>query len=135
LSATYGVDDNTLPGWSIAAYALALPPIAPPLYNGDGKLNWGTTGEFINPIARLKEVYNSKIRSLTSSGVLSYELFKGLKVKASVGYNEVQNNALSKRGQDFSDPTTWQARGRFLRLTRNLNLAYQYLECRASDRI
>jgi hypothetical protein len=123
LSATYGVDDNTLPGWSIAAYALALPPIAPPLYNGDGKLNWGTTGEFINPIARLKEVYNSKIRSLTSSGVLSYELFKGLKVKASVGYNEVQNNALSKRGQDFSDPTTWQARGRFLRLTRNLNLA------------
>lgn len=121
-SVNYGFDNNRLPGWSIAAYALTLPPIAPPLYDSTGKLNWGPNGTFQNPIARLKEISDANTRSLVSSAAFSYKLFNGFKVKATLGYNQVQTDAVSKRPQDFFDPTEWLTRGKFLRSSRHMKL-------------
>lgn len=122
LSVTYGHDNNTLPGWSIASYALITAPIAPSLYDSTGKINWGPGSTFLNPIARLQEKYNGNIKSLVTSGVFSYMLLPGLKLKAALGYNQVQNNAVSKRGQDFYDPIEWLSRGKFLRSSKHLDV-------------
>ena len=121
-SVTYGHDNNRLPGWSIAAYALTLPPIAPSLYDSAGKLNWGPASSFQNPIARLQEKYSGNIKSLVTSAIFSYEVIQGLKIKASIGYNQVQNDATSKRGQDFYAPSEWLTRGKFLRISKNMNI-------------
>ncbi|SEW15002.1 TonB-linked outer membrane protein, SusC/RagA family [Chitinophaga arvensicola] len=123
LGVTYGMDNNRLPGWSIASFTLSLPPIAPPLYDSLGKLNWGPSdASYQNPIARLKEIYNGKLSSLVSNATISYELVKGLRLKTNLGYNVVQNTTSSRRGQDFFNPTEWLARGQYLRQTMDMNL-------------
>lgn len=121
-SVNFGQDNNKLPGWSIAAYALTLPPVAPALYDSTGKLNWGPGSTFQNPMARLKEIYDGKIRSMVSSAMVSYKVFKGFKAKASLGYNQVQNDAISKRPQEFFDPIEWLTRGKFLRSSNTLKV-------------
>lgn len=121
-SVNYGADNNKLPGWSIAAFALTLPPIAPPLYDSAGKLNWGPNSTFLNPIARLKELSDANTRSFVSSANFSYRLFKGFKVKATLGYNQVQTDAVSKRPQDFFDPTEWLTKGKYLRSSKHMKL-------------
>lgn len=120
---TYGVDNNKLPGWTIASFALTLPPIAPPLYDSAGKLNWGPAdAAYQNPLGRLQEIYNGKLSSLISNATLSYELVKGLRLKTNLGYNVVQNTTSSRRGQDFFNPSEWVSRGQYLRQTMNMNL-------------
>jgi TonB-linked SusC/RagA family outer membrane protein len=123
LGITYGVDNNRLPGWSIASFTLSLPPIAPPLYDSVGKLNWGpATAPYQNPLGRLKEIYNGKLSSLVSNAMISYELLRGLRLKTNLGYNVVQNTTSSRRGQDFFNPTEWLFRGPYLRQTMDMNL-------------
>jgi TonB-linked SusC/RagA family outer membrane protein len=120
---TYGMDNNTLPGWSIASFTLSLPPIAPPVYDTAGKLYWGPSDAgYQNPLGRLQERYSGKLSSLVTGSVISYELLKGLRIKANLGYNVVQNTSSSKRGQDFFNPSEWVARGQYLRLTYDMNM-------------
>ncbi|ATL48068.1 hypothetical protein COR50_13335 [Chitinophaga caeni] len=124
LGVTYGIDNNRLPGWSIASFALTLPPIAPPLYDSTGKLYWGPTdGAYQNPLGRLQEIYDGKLSSLVSNAVLSYQIIDGLHIRANLGYNVVQNRSSSKRGQYFFNPAEWVSRGQYLRQTIDMNLS------------
>lgn len=123
MGVTYGVDNNKLPGWTIASFALTLPPIAPPLYDSTGKLYWGpSNASYQNPLGRLQEIYNGKLSSLVSNVMLSYELLKGLRLKTNLGYNVVQNVTSSRRGQYFFNPSEWVSRGQYLRQTIDMNL-------------
>jgi TonB-linked SusC/RagA family outer membrane protein len=86
-SGNYSHDANTLPGLDISSF-LSLPPNAPDLLTPDGKLNWWnpTAG---NPYASLMQRYNALTRNIMLNGNLSYEPFKGLVIRANIGYSDV----------------------------------------------
>jgi TonB-linked SusC/RagA family outer membrane protein len=62
-----------------------LPPDAPPLHNADGTLNWAD-GSWSNPLALTLQKYILHINNLVGNSVLSYEILRGLDLKASLGY-------------------------------------------------
>ncbi|WP_335965398.1 SusC/RagA family TonB-linked outer membrane protein [Galbibacter sp. PAP.153] len=89
LTTSYTVQDNKLPGLSFVSNIYELAPNAPALYDDDGSLNWEDSS-WTNPLSDLETYYNSHSYDLISNLVLSYELFPGLTVKSSFGYNHMQ---------------------------------------------
>lgn len=85
ISGNYVVDKNNLPATNLVREALTLPPNAPALYNENGDLNW-ENNTFDNPLAALNAKYKSNANYLRSNTVLSYHPFKGLGLKANLGY-------------------------------------------------
>ncbi|GGB24021.1 SusC/RagA family TonB-linked outer membrane protein [Puia dinghuensis] len=97
LSGNYLVDYNQLPTVDLTASAITLPPDAPPLYNKDGSLNWMTNASgvstfYSNPVAYTYETYLNKATNLVGNALLSYQLSKGLIIRSSFGYNNMQIN-------------------------------------------
>jgi len=76
--------------------SVLLPPDAPPVYDSAGNLNfagWGVANSRtrgLYPFSNLKEPYNSMTSFLNSSLGLNYQPVKGLKLTASLGYNNAQ---------------------------------------------
>lgn len=88
LSINYGRDNNNLFNRNIATYARLLPPNAPS-YKDDGSLDWtGYNTDRPNPFSHLKTSDVSKTSNLISNTVLSYEVIKGLKLIANLGYSD-----------------------------------------------
>ena len=88
-------------------------PDAPSIYDSSGKLNWkewnaakvfGSTSA--NPFGPLLQPYTAKTSFLNSNLVLSFQLFRGLTVSTSLGYNNGQSNQLSLRPIASQDPAT-----------------------------
>jgi len=100
---SYMNDANQLPSSTnfVAAIVPALSPNAPALYNGDGSLNYALDADGLssylygnNPLATLSAININKTRSLVTHADLSYEILKGLQIKANLGYNEISSNEL-----------------------------------------
>ncbi|SKA29473.1 TonB-linked outer membrane protein, SusC/RagA family [Chitinophaga eiseniae] len=73
--------------------ATALPPNAPPIFDKQGNLNygeWQAAGVGM-PFSGLLQPNDSKSKSLYSSLVLQYKLYKGLDVRVNMGYNNLNN--------------------------------------------
>jgi TonB-linked SusC/RagA family outer membrane protein len=100
VSASYMVDNNTLPSVDYTNSALTLPANAPNLYNSDGTLNWEpfTTGSssWNNPLAELYRSYEAKISNLIASADINYKVLPSLNLKMQVGYNELLGNSFRK---------------------------------------
>lgn len=98
LSGNYLIDDNRLPNVDFTFAAVRLAPVAPPLFNADGSLNWmpGPTGTstFYNPLANLYQRYNSRTTNLISNFLLSYQLLSGLEIKCSFGYTNLSSKEI-----------------------------------------
>lgn len=88
-SGSYLIDRNKLMGEDLTYYALSLPPVAPALYDSIGQINW-EKNTWDNPIAGLQREFDSRTGTLVSNGVLSYELAKGLTIKANLGYTDIR---------------------------------------------
>ncbi|KLT63960.1 hypothetical protein AB669_19765 [Pedobacter sp. BMA] len=100
---SYMNDSNTLPSSTnfVAAIVPALSPNAPALYNADGTLNFAVDTDGLssylygnNPLASLSAININKTRNLIAHAELSYQLFKGLQLKANLGYNDLNSNEL-----------------------------------------
>lgn len=78
-------DNNKLPYEDLTASAITLPPNAPPVYDDNGDLVWSTG--FSNPYGNLLRKFQTRTTNLISNGMMSYEITKGLNVKANLGYN------------------------------------------------
>lgn len=89
-SGNYVFQKNNQAATDLSGVALTLAPNAPALYDGQGNLNW-ENGTFENPLAALNSKFLSRTNSMTANTVLSYELFSGLQLKSSFGYNEILN--------------------------------------------
>jgi TonB-dependent starch-binding outer membrane protein SusC len=63
-----------------------IAPVAPALYDSVGQLNWENS-TWQNPLSILKTIYSVNVHNLIGNGNLSYELFPGLEIKTSFGYN------------------------------------------------
>jgi TonB-linked SusC/RagA family outer membrane protein len=96
LSANFVTDKNKLPPTNLVYDAYSLAPNAPALFLENGDLNW-EAGTFTNPLAQLNGDYQSKTTTLIGNAVISYRPFKGLEVKANLGYtkNELEEDKTS----------------------------------------
>jgi TonB-dependent starch-binding outer membrane protein SusC len=97
-SGSFMADDNQLPDADLTSLITTLPPDAPSPYNPDGTLNWsfipGTTSSAwsggTNPMSYLLLHYKAVTDNLVTNGTLSYKIWKGLEIKANLGYTNTQ---------------------------------------------
>lgn len=101
LSGYYLFDNNQLPFSDLTTTAITLAPVAPALYRADGSLNWQPNSlgasSWSNPLAYAIATYQNKTSNLLSNLTMGYEVFPGLEVKSSFGYN----NLLTKEFSGF----------------------------------
>jgi len=118
-STNYSYDQNNTAGNYNLNSAFTLAPDYPNLLNPNGTLNWNYKGVDIspNPLAYLKEPYSFMNYNLISHLQLNYEVFPGLSLRSSFGYNSFNSN------QNTQDPSTAQdpALGRLGSATFNTN--------------
>jgi TonB-linked SusC/RagA family outer membrane protein len=91
--------------------AIALPPNAPPIFDGQGNLNFAGWAPLDNyfPFGSYLQPYSSKTNFLNSSLVLSYALTKGLTFRTNLGYNNIttlQSRFYTIAAQDPKNQTT-----------------------------
>jgi len=86
--------------------AITLPPDAPAIFDNKGNLNFSgwapLNGNY--PFGSLLQPYTAKSNLLNSNLVLSYEMTKGLILKTSLGYNNIQSNQTSLTPITSQDP-------------------------------
>lgn len=96
LTGSYSYNDLKLNNYDLTADAMTLAPNAPNLYNADGTLNWAQLANgdatWTNPLAYLNQEFSNKTKTLVSNANISYRLLKGLDVKSSFGYSDIQSN-------------------------------------------
>ncbi|WP_158622416.1 SusC/RagA family TonB-linked outer membrane protein [Pedobacter sp. KBW06] len=115
-AATYGAEENKVPGFDLVPEALSLAPVAPELYNGQGKLNWDNNRLlWLNPLARFEATYGSETNTFTSNATFSYQLPKGITLKTLLGYNNNTYHALSLIPSTFYNPAQEASLGNFYR--------------------
>jgi TonB-linked SusC/RagA family outer membrane protein len=105
-SGSYLSDDNTFSDASFVSDALTLPPDAPPVHTSTGELNWaGST--WTNPYGALQQRFHAKTDNLTANGALSYDVVKGLQIRTTLGYNNVQFNSTDPVPESSYDPALY----------------------------
>ncbi|GHC64951.1 SusC/RagA family TonB-linked outer membrane protein [Ulvibacter litoralis] len=85
----YVADNNNQPTTNLTREAMTLVPNAPALYDSEGNLNW-ENGTFNNPLAALEGEYISNTNTILANSIVSYTPYKGLEVKANLGYTKFQ---------------------------------------------
>ena len=106
-SGSYLVDNNTFSDSYLVSDALTLAPDAPPVYSSPGQLNWANS-TWTNPFAALTQKFHQKTDNVTANGALSYDILKGLQVRTTLGYNNVQLNSTDAIPQASVDPALYQ---------------------------
>ena len=95
LGATYLIDNNDLPSTDYTAQAMTLAPNSPKLFMDNGELNWAQLPDgrstWSNPLARSYAPYEMNNNNLITNALLSYEVFPGLILKTTGGYNITQS--------------------------------------------
>jgi TonB-dependent starch-binding outer membrane protein SusC len=98
-SGSFMADDNTLPSSDLTGQIQYLPPNAPPnSFNSDGTVNWAflpgtqssTWPNGSPPLAYLLQPFKAITDNLVSNAVLSYSFMKGLELKTTFGYTNMQ---------------------------------------------
>jgi TonB-linked SusC/RagA family outer membrane protein len=120
-SGVYSVDNNRLGGFNFTQMAMQLPPNAPAMYNPDGTLNWEPNQQGVstwpsqngNPAATLNSKFNLKTFNLITNAGFSYDILKGLQLKTSLGFNNLQMNQFSALPFSTTDPSTWATGQRY----------------------
>lgn len=87
LTAIYSRLRNNLFGRDLTVDALRLPPVAPAIYDENGKLNWENS-TWINPLGYQQQEYWSTSGNLNSNLTLGYKILPDLSFKVSAGYTE-----------------------------------------------
>ena len=90
LTANYMLDDRNLPNGDFTAVSNYAPD-APPIHNIDGTLDWSNS-TWANPWATLLDRYMGNTSNLVVNALVSYNVIKGLTVKSSFGYTNLQVN-------------------------------------------
>ncbi len=99
LSASYNLENNSLPNYDVTPQAFRLPPDAPAIFDSSGNLNW-QNGTFSNPFSLFKRSYVAKTENFISNLLIDYQIVTGLHLKTNFGYSKMEVNEFS------SDPTT-----------------------------
>ncbi|WP_461532633.1 SusC/RagA family TonB-linked outer membrane protein [Sinomicrobium sp.] len=108
-SGTYGVDKTHSTPTADILSAIYSAPIAPKLYNDDGSLHWEgweemNSSTIYNPLRSKYKMTDADVNSLIANLTVSYNLKKGLMLKASMGYTANRREAVSKQSLLFFAP-------------------------------
>ncbi|HET6996091.1 MAG TPA: SusC/RagA family TonB-linked outer membrane protein, partial [Chitinophagaceae bacterium] len=109
LTGSYMYDQNHLPGVDLTSKAVYLEPVAPPLYNENGTLNWAPNVDgnstWLNPLAYFENSdFNNTTRSLVGNLNISYNILPGLTVGSSIGYTNLQSDIYTPYRLEFYQP-------------------------------
>lgn len=126
LTGSYLDDQNEMPSVDLTNIAQQLPPNAPLLYNSDGSLNWapdenGNT-TFFNPLRAFEINSRMNTNNLVANSTVSYQLFKGLSLKNTLGYSRLHSRESKATPLTYFAPSERVNRGsfgRFLQLQFN----------------
>jgi TonB-linked SusC/RagA family outer membrane protein len=110
LSISYSMDKNNLIQTDLSRY-INLPPNLK-LYDSTGNLAWSEKGvsfrsvnsSFTNPLAELFKKYESQNENFLTNLSISYELYKGLRAKASAGFNQFSTDEVAINPTRSIDP-------------------------------
>ncbi|MEP7375969.1 MAG: SusC/RagA family TonB-linked outer membrane protein [Chitinophagaceae bacterium] len=96
LTASYGYDQNHLPGGDQTNTAILMEPNAPALYNQDGTLNWAPNAAgrstWNNPLASTQSSdFSNTTKNLVSNLNIMYHVFQGVDFSTTVGYSNMQS--------------------------------------------
>ena len=100
--AMYGYNTNSSSGTIITPNNIMLPPNMPDLKNPDGSLNWVYNGAELQNYqfyATLNTYSKAQNHNFQNSVMISYKLFKGLRISTNAGYNRnssFENSGLPK---------------------------------------
>ncbi len=118
LSGNYISDKNSLPSQDFTYQAISFAPVGPALFNPDGTLNWAPdplangNSSWLNPLANMYTLFDSKTNKLTSNAVLSYKILPGLEIKSSFGYNNLSTDQFYASLNNAFKPETRLSRTR-----------------------
>ncbi|MGN6418110.1 MAG: SusC/RagA family TonB-linked outer membrane protein, partial [Pseudobacter sp.] len=84
-SVSYNADNNNAIATDLFRQAILLPPNMPDLVLPDGSLNW-KLGSRQNPLAFLKQRYESHTKNLNTNVMLEYKILNNLTARLSAGY-------------------------------------------------
>ncbi len=105
LVSSYATDINDLIREDLTQF-VNLSPTIPNLYDSLGHLNWGNGGfSFVNPLSDVYRKYKVITDRLTSNVVLDYEIFRQVKLKLNLGYNQLFANETDKVPIASQDPS------------------------------
>tara|TARA_B100000378_G_scaffold260542_1_gene241269 strand:+ start:82 stop:3066 length:2985 start_codon:yes stop_codon:yes gene_type:complete len=105
-SINYGSDRNELVGYINYQNAFSIPPNAPEVFTENGELNWdgwGISGRN-NPLEGFFNHSSIQTDNLVGNLNLTYQIVKGLKIKANAGYTQFHNDELVKRPMASLNP-------------------------------
>ncbi len=88
-------DNSVLPISDLTTF-IFFPPNTPEPFKSDGSLNWANWPSGNNPYSSIENTLNAKTTNLVTNLKLSYTLFKGLELRSSFGYTNMQLDEVSK---------------------------------------
>jgi len=97
-STKFVVNSSALLKQDLTLTALTLAPVAPPLFNDQGNLNWGDNAwnqNVPNPIAYTRMGYQAATKNLLLNATTSYQLLPQLEAKLNGGYSYVTMDAIA----------------------------------------
>lgn len=107
-SINYSINFSDLISTDLTKDALTLAPLAPPIYNNDGTLNWAPRSSglasWTNPFAYLNGEYDSRTNNFIGNIDISYRLLPNLIIKTSAGYTNTEMNGVSTMPKSMFDP-------------------------------
>ncbi|ULQ52167.1 SusC/RagA family TonB-linked outer membrane protein [Flavihumibacter fluvii] len=108
ITGTYLVDNNHLLNYDLTELITQLPPNAPKIYQENGELNWESS-TWTNPYSYLYQKYQARTTNLIGNATLSYQLVKGLTIRANLGFTEMKVNEKAIYPGSSYDPAFEQA--------------------------
>ncbi|MEP7376210.1 MAG: SusC/RagA family TonB-linked outer membrane protein [Chitinophagaceae bacterium] len=104
-SANYSVDNNNLPNRDPTNFAITTAPVAPPVYNSDGTLNWAnSTWPNGNPYSIFLRRYKGSTNNFIANTIFSYQVVPDLSIKTNVGFNSIQMRQTSLNPINSQNP-------------------------------
>src|SRR5690606_30696054 len=109
-SSNYGIDRTKSTPTADIMKAIYSAPIAPRLYNEDGSLHWEGWDEMgnstiYNPLRSKHKTTEGEVNNLISNLTVSYNIWKGVTLKTSIGYTANRRDAISKLSLLYYSPS------------------------------
>ncbi len=107
LSVNYGADTNHLVGSvNLTTGGLKVPPNAPPIFNSDGSLHWEEWSDVgqNNPLMGFHNSSTTVSNHLVGNMGITYQLAKGLSLKANLGYTNFNSREVVKYPKKSYNP-------------------------------
>ncbi|WP_169472271.1 SusC/RagA family TonB-linked outer membrane protein [Pedobacter hiemivivus] len=110
MSLSYLKDENDLVAYDPTTQAVTLSPNAPEVFDEKGKINW-QNGTWRNPFANFESRYFTENRNIIINSELSYAIIKGLNLKTSLGYTQIDLAERNTLPSTYYNPTTGPVNG------------------------